>query len=249
MKKLYYFTLILAVSLFSCKPVPEAFFSVDDSEPEVGQKIYFTNESKDGVTFEWDFGDGYGSNEENPVYIYTGTGTFDVILTVIAKNGLEDQAILTVNVKIPTLLEIEVVEWESVLAVPDASIYLYPNLDAWEDQTDMFSEAISDDYGFAVFSHLDPFVYYVDVWATNHDNYTLAIDDLGFIRTPQIMPNRINRFVAWVDFVDHGKGNSRGTRDIVIKKLERKASDVKPPFSDTGTENWQELYKRSVSVN
>lgn len=247
MKRLLCFSLLVPLFLFSCKPVPKAYFSVDNANPVVGEKIYFTNDSEDGVTFEWDFGDGYGSDEENPVYIYTGTGSFDVVLTVVAKNGMEDKATLTINVLIPTLLEVEVVEWNSVLAVPGASVYLYPTLDDWNNQTDMFSEAVADDFGFAVFSHLDPFVYYVDVWESNHDNYTLAGEDIGFIRTPQIMLNKINRFVAWVDYVDHGKG-VRGTRDMVIRKLERKVSDVKPPLSDSGTENWQELYDRSVKV-
>ena len=45
----------------------------------------FTNESTGGVgpyTYEWDFGDGNNSTDENPVYTYTVNATYNVSLTV-----------------------------------------------------------------------------------------------------------------------------------------------------------------------
>jgi hypothetical protein len=97
-----------------------------------------------------------------------------------------------------------------------------------------------------VFAGLDPYVYYVDVWEANHDNYTLASEDVGFIRTPEILPHQINFFVAYVDVADHGKGIARGERPLIIKKLERKATDKRLTPLKPGTENWQELYNRRV---
>jgi len=244
MKKFIYLSTVLLIFLFSCESTPEAYFSVDTIEPEVGQVVYFTNNSNNANRFEWDFGDGYISNEANPSHIFTATGTVEVILTVISKNGLEDQASITLDIMIPTLLEIEVLEYFDGYPVTDASVILYPTLPDWDNQTNSISEGFTNADGFVVFSHLDPFVHYVDVWEQTHDNYDLRNEDSGFITTSTIWPNHINRFIAWVDYVDHGKGVARGKRQVIIKKLERKSTDKRQPEAEAGTENWQELYNR-----
>jgi len=41
-------------------------------------------------SFEWDFGDGASSIEQNPSHMYTAEGTFDVELTVTDDNGKTD---------------------------------------------------------------------------------------------------------------------------------------------------------------
>ena len=38
--------MLLPLILFSCETSPEAHFSTDTIEPEVGQDVYFDNESK-----------------------------------------------------------------------------------------------------------------------------------------------------------------------------------------------------------
>jgi PKD repeat protein len=128
MKKLIYLSLVLPLILFSCKSIPEAHFHTDTVTPEVGKDVYFTNDSHNASRFDWDFGDGFISNDENPVHYYTGTGPYDVTLTAISKSGLEDKAILSLNVMIPTLLEIEVREYYQEYVVPEASVYLYSSI-------------------------------------------------------------------------------------------------------------------------
>jgi hypothetical protein len=244
MKRIIYLSLILPLLIISCESTPEASFSVDTVEPEVGQVVFFNNNSNNAKSFEWDFGDGYISNEANPSHIFTATGTVEVTLTVISKNGLEDQASLILDIMIPTLLEIEVYEYYDVYPVENASVILYPTLPDWDGQTNSIAEGFTNANGIVVFSHLDPFVHYVDVWEQYHDNYALKSEDVGFIRTPEILPHHINRFTAWVDYVDHGV-TKKGTRQLIIKKLERKVSDKKQPETNYGTEGWQELYNMS----
>jgi hypothetical protein len=246
MEKIVNLTLALTLILFSCERSPEAQFFVDTVEPEVGQEVFFTNESHNAVDFEWDFGDGFISDAVNPVHIYTGTGTFQVILTVYSGSGLTDQASITIEVMIPTLLEIEVVEYYDEYSVADASVRLYPTLPDWENETEMISEGYTDKDGFIVFSHLGPYVYYADVWEQNHNNYALKEEDIAFIRTPEVIPHKINRFVAWVDYVEEGKGVKAHDRTIVIKKLERKAADKVQTADGSGITDWQELYEKSV---
>jgi len=248
MKKIVNLALVLTLILFSCERSPEAQFFTNTVDPEVGQEVFFTNESHNAVEFEWDFGDGFISNEANPVHIFTGTGTFDVILTVYSGSGVTDQASITIEVKIPTLLEIEVVEYISELGVPDVSVRLYPTLPDWEDETNMTSEGYTDDDGFIVFSHLDPYVYYVDAWAENYNNYTLKEEDVGFIRTSEVIPHRINRFIAWVDYIEPGKGATAHDRTIVIKKLERKSADKILDAKGSGITDWKQLYEHSIKL-
>ena len=81
MKRIIYLSLVLPLFLFSCSskesPVtPEAHFSADTVDPEVGEEVFFTNDSHNAERFEWDFGDGFISNEKNPGHVFTGTGTY-----------------------------------------------------------------------------------------------------------------------------------------------------------------------------
>jgi hypothetical protein len=150
---------------------------------------------------------------------------------------------------IPTLLEIEVLEWGTYKTIAGASIILYPSISNWEAQTNKAVEGFTDSDGVTVFSGLNPIVYYVDVWEATHDNYQLASEDVGFIRTPEILPHKINRFVAWVDIVQHTKGTARTTRDVIVKKIERKAIDIELPVIKTDSDNWQDLLNRSIKIN
>lgn len=247
MKKLVYISIFFSLALLACEKTPEARFHVEDSTPEVGQEVFFINDSRDAVEYDWDFGDGYGSSEENPVHIYTGTGPYDVTLTAISKSGDEDRAEISINVMIPTLLEVEVLEYFDEYPVANASVILYPTLTDWDNEANSVSEAITDKDGFGVFSHLDPFVYYADVWEANHNNYALADEDVNFIRTPEVMPNKINRFIAYVDKVASSKGSGR--RPVyIIRKFERKADGKSLETDGSGITDWKELYSRSVKA-
>jgi hypothetical protein len=157
---------------------------------------------------------------------------------------MTDEASITIDVKIPTLLEIEVLEYYEEYPVAGASVIVYPTLTDWENETNYVNEGFTDADGKVVFSDLDNIVYYVDVWEATHDNYTLKEEDIGFIRTPEIMPNKINRFIAYVDIADHGKGEGRRNGTMVIKKLERKATNKSQPEFNPDTNGWQVLYNK-----
>jgi hypothetical protein len=252
MKKIFYLILTLPIIFASCNKndevIPVAHFFTDTVTPEVGHEVLFTNDSQNSSLFEWDFGDGYISNDANPVHVYTGTGTYEVTLTATSVTGIEDKATLLIDVLIPTLLEIEVLEYYDEYPVADASVRLYPSIADWDAEKNMVDEGFTDKDGFVVFSGLEPFGYYVDVWEKNHDNYQLRDEDYQlYIRTPDIKPNKINRFIAWVDYYpDKGKGAVRGDNRMIIKKLEKVRSFKRQASTGSDTEGWQELYDRSV---
>lgn len=246
MKKIIYLTLILPLFIFSCESTPEAFFHIENSDPSVGEEIFFINDSHNGKEYEWDFGDGYISYDKNPGHIYTGTGTYEVVLTVTSKKGLSDEASMIIDVAIPTLLEIEVLEYYEEYPVEDASVILYPGIDDWDREENAVSEGFTDIDGIVVFSDLESIEYYVDVWEASHDNYALRDENVDYIRTPEILQHKINRFIAYVDKVIRSKGDGRRDTAYVIKKLERKVTDKKQPLADTGSDDWQSIFNKRV---
>jgi hypothetical protein len=248
MKKILYIALVLPLVLISCQKTPEALFSIDSKEVEVGKDVEFVNQSQNAVEFEWDFGDGTKSAVKHPVHAFTGSGSYVVKLTAISKNGLEDNAELTVDVMIPTLLEIEVREYYDQYAVADASVLLYGSLTAWDNQANVEATGTTDKDGLVVFSGLGPWIYYVDVWKKNYNNYSLRVEDVGFIRTSEVLPHKINRFVAWVDYVVASKGDGRRVITPVIRKVERKVTERTNYVTNLGTEGWKDLYARSIKA-
>jgi Zn-dependent metalloprotease len=80
---------------------PIALFSHDKSFTCEG-KVTFTDESINNVeNWQWDFGDGNTSSEQNPVHLYQESGVYSVSLTVSNENGeneLVKNNIITVSI-------------------------------------------------------------------------------------------------------------------------------------------------------
>ncbi len=74
------------------KPVsPKAAFSADVESGEGPLTVQFTDESAAGTAaitqWRWEFGDGGGSQEQNPEHTYAARGTYTVRLRVFSKHG------------------------------------------------------------------------------------------------------------------------------------------------------------------
>ena len=85
--------LIAAVNFASCKkdsakPEPFVFYSVSVD----GATVTFTNKSTGTATYEWDFGDGTTSTDENPVHTYPGKGKYVPTLYATFSSGEKAEA-------------------------------------------------------------------------------------------------------------------------------------------------------------
>ncbi|MEZ4932066.1 MAG: PKD domain-containing protein [Saprospiraceae bacterium] len=49
--------------------------------------ISFSNTTTNGISYEWDFGDGNSSTDENPVHTYSAAGQYDVTLRATNECG------------------------------------------------------------------------------------------------------------------------------------------------------------------
>ena len=74
------------------QPLPVANFTYAVN----GLEVTFTSTSTNGTSYEWDFGDGGASFDENPVYEYPEAGTYVVVLKVTNVCGQSTKS-LTVN--------------------------------------------------------------------------------------------------------------------------------------------------------
>ncbi len=59
----------------------DIFYSID------GKQVAFTALSHSAASWQWDFGDGNSSTEENPVYVYENGGYYTAVLTATDKDG------------------------------------------------------------------------------------------------------------------------------------------------------------------
>ncbi len=85
---------------FQVYPTPIAGFTADKNNVVAGTDITFTDQSiGTDLAWSWNFGEGPGSNVQNPIYAYEQAGTFLVILTVTTPNNCIDTASLTLTIK------------------------------------------------------------------------------------------------------------------------------------------------------
>jgi PKD repeat protein len=65
-------------------------------------KVKFSNTSKNGITFSWDFGDGTPvSTEESPEHVFAAAGKYSVTLTAISATGNDNSRLI--NIRVPKL--------------------------------------------------------------------------------------------------------------------------------------------------
>jgi len=104
MKQLALILLVTPLALLlSCAEEPVPCFDYDIVDDYIYQ-VTFSNCSDLGVDYEWDFGDGNTSTEDNPTHTYESSGTYSVKLFV---KGEKKEAEITQEVKIPDPLVIE----------------------------------------------------------------------------------------------------------------------------------------------
>jgi PKD repeat protein len=205
MKKIFPLIAIMTLSLSSCYyyDEPNADFSASTVAAEPYEKIYFSNYSSFADHYFWDFGDGYTSDLYNPEHYYNETGTYTISLTVSYQNGVTDRAFMTIEVYY-TELEVTVSEWNSDFIIDNlisnAEVTLYASYDDWFNFNYPIETRYTNMDGIAFFPHVEPVVYYIDVYHTYYDNGLLGQEDVSYIQTLHLAKTELNTFIAWVDF-------------------------------------------------
>ena len=215
------------IMLSSCEVQPEAYFFSDKIRAEIGEEVIFFNGSTNATGYEWDFGDGTWSDAYEPIHSFNASGVFTVVLSAYSRNGLVDRSYLDIEVLSPTMLEVEVLEYYDQYPVSGASVILYPTETDWDNETNAIVEGFTNASGKVVFTNLQPRTYYVDVWHSTHNNYTLRNEDVWFIKTDQLEKNQLNTFTAWVDYTGTKGAVGRDRKQLVPLKSRTVSATVK----------------------
>ena len=215
------------IMLSSCELQPEAYFFSDKIRAEIGEEVVFFNGSTNATGYEWEFGDGTWSDAYEPIHSFNASGVFTVVLSAYSRNGLVDRSYLDIEVLSPTMLEVEVLEYYDQYPVSGASVILYPTETDWDNETNSIVEGFTNASGKVVFTNLQPRTYYVDVWHSTHNNYTLRNEDVWFIKTDQLEKNQLNTFTAWVDYTGTKGAVGRDRKQLLIMKDRSAESTVK----------------------
>jgi PKD repeat protein len=70
-------------------PAPVANFTFTGDNQHAPCTVTFTNSSTNASTYNWTFGDGGTSTDQNPVHTFLYGGTFSVLLTAVGKGGTD----------------------------------------------------------------------------------------------------------------------------------------------------------------
>ena len=145
-------------AMYSSTSIPEIPYCLNDT-------IFFTNDSQNGDSYFWDFGDGNTSSAATPYHIYNSGGIYDIMLVVIDDDGCfdSDTSYLTVEIGafsgavVDPGVEIcpgddyqleasggNTYEWSPTSFLDDPNI---PNPTATIDTTTIFTVIISDSCG------------------------------------------------------------------------------------------------------
>lgn len=143
------FTFALFILFSGCEKDNEvanlnANFTLMDTLIRIGQNVPFENLSDSiSVSYHWDFGDGFTSNEKAPLHSYSTSGTYDIKLITSASHGRIDSAIQRIRVGEVCIYQIEVIHlsenkreggaWDNdstgTKALPDIFIQFYDKND------------------------------------------------------------------------------------------------------------------------
>ena len=81
------------ITITPAEPVADFTFT-SDNDFHTPSVITFINTSTSAMSYEWDFGDGSTSTEENPAHTYTATGSYTVILTATNETLTNEKTVI-----------------------------------------------------------------------------------------------------------------------------------------------------------
>jgi hypothetical protein len=209
MKRILTILPILSLIVMGCKREPFADASISVNPAYVGEYVTFRSYSTNTDYVEWDMGDGYTYDLPVIEHYFVDPGWYDVQLKAFGVKGGVDVATFPVEV-IGAELTVEVRLWtppEEPIGylLPNARVRLYPTLTDWEQETNLVVEGFTNSVGEVTFDNLSYQQYYIDVLETDHHNYWLAAEDVGFIETDMLEGIYLWTFVAFVDYDPVGK--------------------------------------------
>ena len=220
--------LIIIIFASSCtiNPGPEyppvdACFVTDKDNYTTEETVYFNNCSSNASSYEWEFGDGYMSNEKHPSHKYTQAGNYQTRLTAFG-NGTHSNHAKTINISGSTKLDILVMYVGTEDPVSNCLVTLYGNLSDWENFENSLVSETTGASGIVIFSDLDPVEYYIDAYREISDTSFYSNELLEVVTAP-LTENETNGYNIYVELLYSSKTKDRS--NYIIRKIEKAAPD------------------------
>ena len=99
---------LVSLSSLQSSVTPTANFTASVTNGYAPLSIQFNDSSENTTEWNWDFGDGFTSTEQNPTHTYHAVGNYTVNLTVTNENGIDSKS-ATINV---SEKPVPVIHWE-----------------------------------------------------------------------------------------------------------------------------------------
>src|SRR4030042_3105996 len=161
-QKLFFYAAGIIMIIFSAckKDLAAASFTHSSESYEEGDTINFASTSSNADNFQWDFGDGSTSTDENPWHIFNSTGSFEVSLKVTNEDG-SDETTSSVTIKNPTILAFEVVKNGTEETLSGCTIIVFNNQVDWENIENPVALGYTNNNGYLEFYHAEAIIYYL----------------------------------------------------------------------------------------
>jgi len=204
-----------------------ACYSVTGTIHYVNDPVYFVNcsqyASDDYVTYLWDFGDGYTSNQRNPTYTYSTAGSYQVSLTI---RGDYDSDSYTDVVKVEgsTDLDILVMFDGTTIPFPNCLVTIFDTELDWENLTNQVDDIYTDSRGVALFLNLYPIEYFIDAYKDHATDPNLYYSNylLGYA-TDFLTEDEVNYYNIYVELLSSAKSIDR--KNVEITKIEKSSKE------------------------
>lgn len=176
---------------------PIADFSVESETVCINQSVSFQNESQNALEYQWSFGDGNQSSEENPTHEYDEPGTYTVTLSAKSLGDCQDLKIRENLIEVGETLEVNA-------SVNNYAQCLQNNSPLQFELTGEISEAVWDfgdgetAEGIAVehvYSSVGSYVVSIEYVDVNGCSGIIELDSsihVGEIESPEIMVDNAN---------------------------------------------------------
>ena len=194
--KLNYPGLILGAALsasliLACERLPNPKFSFLPNENiEAGDTLWFTNLSRAGDQFHWEFGDGNSSSEDHPRHAYATPGVYEVSLRAGNDAGEASFSEL-IPVNDPTVLGFVVSDSAGGIRLQGAEVWVYADLEDMESLENPHFFGVTDQQGTLFFLNAEPRSYHVKVSRMEEGGHWTY---KGF--TPALHQNKVNRYIV-----------------------------------------------------
>jgi PKD repeat protein len=198
-----------------------ACFTVSGSTHYVNDPVYFVNCSQYAYSFEWDFGDGFSSNQKNPMHSYMAPGNYQVTMVAYGDYGQETFTDV-ITVVGSTDLNILVMYLGTEDPVSNCEVTIFGTETDWQNLTNPIASLTTETDGIVVFTGLNPVEYFIDAYKYVTDANYYSNYYQGYATTP-LIEDEVNYYNIYVELLTTVKGFKRD--NLVIRRIEQSSKE------------------------